>query len=238
MRFGGGYGYKTPNVFISEAEEIQFTNLEPIDPDIFEGETSKGLNFDINHRLEISEELSLNSNLLLFYTEIDDALEITQDDGIYQFDQLDNEVETQGVELNLTFNVGEFRYLFGYTYVDARQETESGSIGLALVSRHRVNQVLMWEREDNFRVGFEAYYYSKQHRENDTPGRGYWFFGLMMEKKLNEPVTAFLNFENFTDSRQTRYEEINLGDLENPIFRDIYAPLDGFVINGGIRVVF
>lgn len=238
MRIGGGYGYKTPSLFISEAEEIHFRNLEPIEPENFEGETSKGVNFDINHRLEMSEELTLNSNLLLFYTEIEDALEIVENDEIYRFNQLDTAVETQGAEINLTLNFGELRYLFGYTFVDARQETASGYIDLPLVSQHRVNQVIMWEREDDFRVGFEAYYYSKQPRENDSTGRDYWFFGLMMEKQLNEPVTAFLNFENFTDSRQTRYEDINSGDLVNPVFRDIYAPLDGFVINGGVRVRF
>lgn len=238
MRLGGGYGYKTPNLFISEAEEIQFRNLKPIDPTVFEGETSKGLNFDINHRAELSEELTLNSNLLLFYTQIDDALEIVENDGAYRFNQRSNAVETQGTELNLTFNFGELRYLFGYTYVDARQETPFGDSALPLVSRHRVNQVLMWEREDNFRVGFEAYYYGEQKRENDTSGRDYWFFGLMMEKKISEPVTAFVNFENLTDSRQTRYEGIYTGNLANPTFRDIYAPLDGRVINGGIRVRF
>jgi len=238
MRFGRGYGYKTPSLFISEAEEIQFKNLEPIDPTIFEGETSRGLNFDINHRAEISEELTLNSNLLLFYTEIDDALEIVGSGEAYRFNQLDTAVETQGAELNLTFNFDEFRYLFGYTYVDARKETVSGYVDLPLVSQHRVNQVIMWEREDNFRVGFEAYYYSKQKRENDSTGRGYWSFGLMMEKTLSEQVTAFLNFENLTDSRQTRYENIYTGNVADPAFRDIYAPLDGRVINGGARVRF
>ncbi len=238
MRLGGGYGYKTPNLFISEAEEIQFRNLAPIDPTMFEGETSRGLNFDINHRAELSEELTLNSNLLLFYTEIDDALQIVENGGVYQFNQQNTAVETQGTELNLTFGFGEFRYLFGYTYVDARQETPAGDTAVPLVSRDRVNQVLMWEREDNFRVGLEAYYHGQQKRENDTTGKDYWFLGLMMEKKISEPVTAFVNFENFTDSRQTRYEDINNGDSADPAFRGIYAPLDGRVINGGIRVRF
>lgn len=238
MRFGGGYGYKTPNVFISEAEEIHFQNLEPIDPALFEGEASKGVNFDINHRLEISEELTLNSNFLLFYTQIDDALEIVESGENYRFNQLDTAVKTNGAELNLTLSFSELRYLFGYTYVDARKETVSGYVDLPLVSQHRVNQVIMWEREDDFRVGFEAYYFSKQSRENDSTGRSYWTFGLMMEKTLSEQITAFLNFENFTDSRQTRYENIYTGNLTDPSFRDIYAPLDGRVVNGGVRVRF
>jgi len=238
LRFGGGYGYKTPTPFIAEAEEIHFQHLEPINPNDFEAETSKGLNFDVNYRTELSDELSLTSNVLLFYTQIDDALRIIESNDTYQFDQLDHEIKTEGVELNLIFNYGELKYLFGYTYVDAHQKTENGYADLTLISPHRVNQVLMWEREDEFRIGLEAYYYSEQERENDVPGKSYWFWGLMMEKSLNEQVAAFLNFENFTDSRQTKHENINTGDLANPVFRDIYAPLDGFVINGGVRVRF
>lgn len=56
------------------------------------------------------------------------------------------------------------------------------------------------------------------------------------EKRLREGVTLFLNFENFTDTRQSDFEQINLGDIQNPQFRDVYAPLDGFVVNGGFRL--
>ena len=136
----------------------------------------------------------------------------------------------------MIFGFSELRYFLGYTFVDASEETNTGDQDLALVSRHRVNNVLVWEREDNFRIGLEAYYFSSQRREGDTNGKSYWIYGLMAEKKLGETVTAFLNFENFTDTRQTRYENINTGTLQRPQFRDIYAPLDGFVINGGFRI--
>lgn len=236
LRLGGGYGYKTPNLFISEAEEIHFRNITPINPDDFDGETSKGINFDINYRMELSEAVSLTSNLLLFYTEIDDTVQLIEDGGSYFFTQHEGLVDTRGAELNLIFGFGEWRYFLGYTFVDARQDTEQGRMDLPLVSRHRFNQVLVWEKEDDFRIGFEAYYFSEQQRENDSSGKSYWVFGLMTEKKLSESVTAFLNFENYTDTRQTDFENINNGDLVSPDFRDIYAPLDGFVINGGVRV--
>lgn len=238
LRLGGGFGYKTPNMFIADAEAIQFRNLEPIDPDLFEGETSRGLNFDINHRLDFSETWSLTSNFLLFYTRIEDPLQVVEQNGVFSFNQPDVTIDTQGAETNLIFGFGELRYFLGYTYVDARENTATEDMELPLVSRHRVNQVLVWEREDNFRIGLEAYYFSGQRRENDTRGSSYWIFGVMTEKRLAESTTVFLNFENFTDTRQTKDEDINSGDLTNPDFRDIYAPLDGFVVNGGVRIKF
>ena len=36
--------------------------------------------------------------------------------------------------------------------------------------------------------------------------------------------------------RQTRFGSIYTGTIDNPVFKDIYAPLDGFVINGGIKL--
>jgi outer membrane receptor for ferrienterochelin and colicins len=237
IRVGGGFGDKPPNLFVSDSDQIQYRNLRPIHPDSFENETSKGINFDINHRMEISDEFSLTSNLLLFYTRIDDPLQVIETaPGSFEFSQSNDAVDTRGSELNLIFGFGEIRYFLGYTYVDARQQTPAGDVDLALVSRHRVNQVLVWEREDDFRIGLEAYYFSSQRRENDSAGEGYWIFGLMTEKRMNESVTAFLNFENFTDARQTKFEDINSGTLQNPNFKDIYAPLDGFVVNGGLRV--
>jgi len=237
LRIGGGYGYKTPNLFVPEADERQYQDIIPIDPDRYIAEESQGLNFDINYRVEFAESWSLTSNLLLFFTEIDNALSVTeQDSGQFLFTQQSGATKASGAEVNLIFAFGEIRYFLGYTFVDASEETNTGDQDLALVSQHRVNNVLVWEQEDNFRVGLEAYYFSSQRRTGDADGESYWIYGVMTEKKIGQNVTAFLNFENFTDTRQTKFEDINSGTLKNPQFRDVYAPLDGFVINGGFRI--
>ncbi len=57
-----------------------------------------------------------------------------------------------------------------------------------------------------------------------------------MAEKLYERFSVFINFENFGDIRQTKFDSIYTGSISNPVFRDIYAPVDGFVINGGIKV--
>ena len=56
-----------------------------------------------------------------------------------------------------------------------------------------------------------------------------------MAEKIWERFSLYVNFENFLDTRQTRFGNIYTGTISNPIFKDIYAPLDGFVINGGIK---
>jgi len=93
----------------------------------------------------------------------------------------------------------------------------------------------MYEVEDKWKLGAEAYYYSKQNLTDGLTGKSYWIFGFMAEK-LWERFSLYINFENFTDTRQTRFDNIYTGSISNPIFRDIYAPLDGFVVNGGLKI--
>ena len=93
----------------------------------------------------------------------------------------------------------------------------------------------MYEIEDKWKIGLEAYYFSKQRLNDGATGKSYWTTGFMAEK-LWERFSIFINFENFSNTRQTKFDSIYTGSITNPVFRDIYAPVDGFVINGGIKV--
>ena len=93
----------------------------------------------------------------------------------------------------------------------------------------------MYEVEDKWRVGLESYYYSKQELSDGREGKPYTMFGLMVEK-IWEKFSVFANFENFTDRRQTRFDTIYNGTVTHPEFRDIYAPLEGFVFNAGVKI--
>lgn len=60
-----------------------------------------------------------------------------------------------------------------------------------------------------------------------------------MEKRFGR-VRAFLNLENLTDTRQTRWDTVvrpEVGDWGRWT-TDAWAPLDGRVFNGGVRVGF
>jgi iron complex outermembrane receptor protein len=95
----------------------------------------------------------------------------------------------------------------------------------------------MYEIDDKLKIGAEAYYFSPQKLNDGTTGRGYWTAGLMAER-IWKRFSLFINFENLTDTRQTKFGAIYTGSITNPIFKDIYAPLDGFVVNGGIKLKF
>lgn len=236
LRLGGGLGYKSPTVFTEDAERIHFRNIRPIDPSLFEAEKSSGANLDINYKVALGEELSLVTNTLFFYTGIQNPLLLQKNDSFYEFQQPEGTLETKGIELNMKWNYRDFKLFVGYTFADVTQQYQGQSSVYPLVAKHRINNVLMYEKHDNFWVGLEAYYFSPQDLNDGETGKSYWIMGLMSEKKLGENFSVFLNFENFLDTRQTRFDTIYTGDLSNPEFRDIYAPVDGFVINGGFKL--
>jgi len=50
------------------------------------------------------------------------------------------------------------------------------------------------------------------------------------------PLSVFINLENFTDTRQSKYKNVVSGSLLNPTFDEIWTHTEGFVINGGIKI--
>ena len=57
-----------------------------------------------------------------------------------------------------------------------------------------------------------------------------------MAEKIFDKFSLYINFENYTDTRQTKFGSIYTGSISDPEFKDIYAPLDGFLVNGGIKI--
>src|SRR5688500_1510052 len=139
------------------------------------------------------------------------------------------------METNLRLLFGDFKLFVGYTYTDASTHYFVPDGWLPLTARHRLNNVLMYEVEEKIKLGLEAYYFSRQQLNDGSTGKPYWITGFMAEK-LWEHFSVFINFENFTGTRQTKFDTIYTGTIENPVFRDIYAPVDGFVVNGGLKV--
>ena len=235
-RIGRGFGYKPPAVFTEETERIQYRAVLPISPDDNDLERSYGANFDVNYRTKLFDEIGVSVNQLFFYTKISDPLLLTAISGNrYQLQNADGFVDTKGWETNLKLEYSDFKLFLGYTYTDAQLQQNGIKKGNPLTARHRLNNVLMYEVEDKWKLGLEAYYYSQQKLNDGTTGKSYWIYGFMAEK-LWEKFSLFANFENFTDTRQTRFDTIYTGTITNPTFRDIYAPLDGFVVNGGIKL--
>lgn len=235
-RIGGGLGYKAPTIFTEDSERIQYRDVLAISSQNNKLEKSYGANWDVNYRTALfNENVSFSINQLFFYTHLQNPLQMVQiPSGSYQFINGNGNIETMGTETNIKLGYKDFKLFLGYTYTDANRNENGLSVLNPLTAKHRINSVLMYEVHDEWKLGLEAYTFSKQLLNDGTYGKNYVITGFMVEK-LWKRFSIYLNFENFVDTRQTRFDSIYTGPLNNPQFKDIYAPLDGFVMNGGIK---
>jgi outer membrane receptor for ferrienterochelin and colicins len=235
-RLGGGLGYKSPTIFTEDAEKIQFRNVLPINTDLTYAENSSGGNLDINYKTALSSNSTFSINALIFYTRVNNPLVLTPiTNGFYEYQQPNGLIDTKGLETNVKVTYNDFKLFVGYTLADVNEHYNRNVTQFPLVAKHRLNNVLMYEIEEKWKIGLEAYYFSSQKLNDGATGKAYWICGLMAEK-IWEHFSTFINFENFFNTRQTRFDTIYTGSITNPTFRDIYAPVDGFVVNGGLKI--
>lgn len=238
-RLGGGFGYKAPTIFTEDSERLQYQHVLPIDKDKNKLERSYGLNVDFNYVTSFCEDaITFSVNQLFFYTYLDNPLLLkSQEDGLYRLDNIMGYTDSKGGETNVKIGYKDFHLYLGYTFTDTGTKENGVKQENILTPKHRLNSILMYEVEDEWKIGLEAYYFSPQKLNDGLKGKQYVVCGFMVEK-LWEKFSLYANFENFTDRRQTRFDTIYTGSVTNPVFRDIYAPLDGFVMNAGVKLRF
>ena len=235
-RIGGGLGYKQPNVFTEESERLQYKNVLPINDAVNKLERSYGASADINFKTKFAgDEVSFSFNHLFFYTRITDPLLLQPEGSNFRFNNVNGHIDSRGMETNMKLGYKDFKLFLGYTFTHAYLHEGTTRTENFLTPKHRLNSVLLYEVHEKWKVGLEGYYFSKQKLSDGATGKSYWVTGFMVEK-LWEKFSLYINFENFLDARQTKFDTIYTGSISNPQFRDIYAPLDGFVINGGVKL--
>jgi len=229
-RIGGGLGYKMPSLFNDQSEQAGYQYLNPINMGDTKAEQSIGGNGDINFRTS-QKGFSINVNQLFFYTIVNNPL-ILQNNS---FVNAQGNIKTQGAETNIKLSVDKWIFYVGYTYTDTKQYFGNQIATQPLTAKNRLSFNMTYEMEDNFRAGFECFYTGKQLLSDGSMGKEFITFGALIQKMWKH-FNLFVNGENLTDVRQTRWSNIYTGTISNPAFRDIYAPLEGIVVNAGIRI--
>lgn len=234
-RVGGGFGYKAPTIFTEESERLLYKNVLPINTAINKLERSYGANWDVNYKFSI-DKFIFSFNQLFFYTYLNNPLFLApESNNLYRFQNIAGHVISKGVETNIKLGYNELSLYLAYTYTNAKLHNNGMVTDNPLTPKHRFNAALVYEIEGKWKFGSELYYFGKQSTSDGMMGRDYWLSGLVAEK-LWKKFSIFINFENFGDVRQTRFESIYTGTVTNPVFKEIYAPLEGFVVNGGLKL--
>ena len=163
------------------------------------------------------------------------------DRSIYRLRNLVEPTTNVGLELLGIFRQSPVAVTASYTYVQAREVVHGVSDDVAQTPRHSVGLVTMAENEDG-RLGVEVYYTGRQRLEANPyrdVSEPYVIVGVLAERRVG-PLRLFVNGENLTGVRQSRWDAILRPDraVDGRWTVDAWAPLDGRVINGGVRIQF
>ncbi len=246
LRPGGGWavrasaslGFAAPTPFVERVEEIGLTRLEPLAD--LEAERARSASFDLER-----ETGSLQLTLSLFGTEIEHALlvrESLEAPGQVELANASRPTRAYGLEARARYLRGPVYVLASHTYLRSREDAPNGGRReTPLTPRHLFMVDAVIEPDEGTRVGIEGAYVGRQQLEEDDPfrdeSRPYVILGLLAEHRFGA-AGLFVNIENILDVRQTRW---------NPLVRperasdgrwttDIWAPLEGRMVNAGVRL--
>lgn len=232
MRIGAGLGYKIPTLFDSEVDERDYHYLHGYAAGI-QSERSVGANFDVNYKTKAGAwELTLNQ--AFFYNQVKHPVLFNQVTGsappYYYYDNATRDLQTLGLETYVQARMDELELYLGYVYTDAKRKYNAVDPHLPLIAPHKFASVIAYEFSKSFRAGIEAAYTGKQYLDDGSTTTPYLFAAAMV--RLNVGNAAFvLNCENLFDYRQNKHGSIVQAPYTNPTFPEIWAPLDGRVVN-------
>jgi outer membrane receptor for ferrienterochelin and colicins len=177
----------------------------------------------VNFRTTISDNLAFTFNYMFFYTWIDNPLVLENfPTNNHRFINASKPIQSTGFETNARFIFKEnFKLFLGYTFTDTEAKYLMGNQFLPLVPR-KLNTALIYEKEGVVKVGLEGCFAGRQYLSDSTRTPSFSEFGFMAEK-IFKKFSLFINFENFTDTRQSRYKNVVNGSHLNPRFDEIWT---------------
>ena len=226
-RIGGGAGYKTPAFFSSEIDERDYPLLKPLQD--IKAEKSWGGSWDINFHKSFGDwELTINQSF--FITSINDPIIATTSSNAIRFSNAGKPLRTQGFDTYIQASHNKLELYFGYVHTDAKKLYDIQQPNLSLSARNKFATVIAYVFSDKWRAGIEAATTGKQYLDDGFTTPAYLFAAGMIRYTKGR-ITIVLNGENLLDYRQTKKETIVIAPLTNPRFKQLWAPIDGRVIN-------
>jgi outer membrane receptor for ferrienterochelin and colicins len=233
-RLSYGTGFSAPTPLTEETEAAGLSRLTvdgPLNP-----ERGKSALLDITRASGPA-----SATLTLFHSSIHDPVEVERTDR-YALRNLTAPMTNTGVEALGVWKTEDFSFVANYAYVRSLETVEEGRVDVPLTPRHSVGLDAAWEWERAGRLGIEWFYTGVQRLEANpyrAESRPYSVFGVLATRQIGR-VLLFINGENLTDVRQTRWEPLvrPARGVDGRWTVDAWAPLDGRNINGGVRISF
>lgn len=234
-RIGGGLGYRNASIFNQEAEILGYKNVLAINRKTTQAEQSYGGNIDLGYKTTFGEHYFININQMFFYNYLEKPLILKNNGGNYEFQNANGYTQSVGAETFFKFGFYDFVFFMGYTYTNATNHFNGTNSVLTLTPKHSIKGDLLYALPGKWRIGLDYEYKSSQTLSNGRTTRDYWTYGAVVEYTVKS-FTFFGNVENYTNIRQTKFESLLTAPNNTPQFTEVWAPLDGIVLNTGLKI--
>lgn len=234
IRLHYGSGYKTPNLFTT-SQPGDYARLVSINNAV-KAEFSNGINMDINYHTVLWDRLLIQLNQAFYYTNISNPTILQADSlGNKYITNASYQVNSIGSDTYIRLELDDWELYLGYNHTEARQLGTNINFNMPFNPKDKLAFTLAYEIEGAWRMGVEAAYNANQYIYNNTRVPNYWFFAAMIERKFKFG-SLVLNCENIGDYRQSRYEPLVSGTSKSPVFKSIWGPVEGRVINLSLKI--
>jgi outer membrane receptor for ferrienterochelin and colicins len=237
LRASTGLGVFAPTPLTEETEEVGFSRLRM--PISLKVERAWASSFDVTRLLGPVEvtATAFSSRVAHPLTSVD----VGEDH--FALISVDDPARVWGAEAIVRYRGDGFSVVGTYAWTRATEldPHHGGRRETPLTPRHAVTFTAIRESEQWGRIGVEGYFTGRQALEDDpfrTVSRPYALVGVLAERRFGR-LRLFVNAENLGDVRQTKYAPL-VRPSRRPDGRwtvDAWAPLDGLVVNGGVRLV-
>ena len=233
-RVSFGTGFFGPTALTEETEAAGLTGLDV--PHALKAERGRSFSADLTR-----EAGPVTATATVFRSSVRNPLRVERE-AAYTLMNMDTPATNTGLELLGTVRRAPFALTATYTHVRARETPDGRTLDVALTPRHSAGVVAMAEWEDTGRIGLEWYFTGRQRLEADpsrTRSEPYVVVGLLAERRVGR-LRLFINGENLTGTRQTKWSAIlrPAPSADGRVAVDVWAPLEGRTVNGGVRISF
>lgn len=235
-RAGIGFGYKTPNALAPQNTDYAIQTIQSL-PAGIKAEKSIGYNAEINYKTTWGDDNELFINQAFFLTQLNHPIVASvSSNNEVNFSNKEKPVITRGSDTYIRAVVHGWELYAGYTLTIAERTYLSADQFIPLTPKNRFAFTLVKDLSFiGMRFGIEGSHTGYQYREDYSRTPAYFFLAAMVEKKLGDHVSIVLNGENLLDYRQSKVEALYTGSIAQPVFKSLWAPIDGRVLNLSVK---
>ena len=242
IRLSVGTGYKTPNIFANQTPanpltSVNYWNLTPLDANV-KPENSVGSNIDVAYSTHIGEHFSVQLDQAFYYTNITNPIVASAISTQTNRTRLTNaayDVNSIGTDTYLRMQYDAIEFYLGYNHTIAKRSGSGESAYLPFSPQDKFSLTLAYTIENKWRFGIESSFVGSQYLYDNQRVKDYSFWAGSVERKFGTHLSLVLNAENILNVKQSDYETVVTGTVQNPSFNPIWAPQEGAIVNLALK---